>query len=263
MWPFPDEFRNPAHTGANRCLPCTAVNLGLVAIVAAAVAAFAPPAAGAVVVFGVAAVWLRGYLVPGTPSLTRRYLPDAVLARFGKQPSTEVPTGDPAEKLVTLGVLASPDDAALSPSFRAAWGDAAAKLADDPRAVRAAAAGTVSVAPDAVALRASEGHLVLLVNGSWAGEWPSRTALVADLATARVLAGDGWSDLDRPTRADLAARIRGLAECCPVCEEPTRVSEDTVESCCRSADVVAVTCPGCRARIAEFDPAPSAFAPGA
>jgi hypothetical protein len=163
--------------------------------------------------------------------------------------------------LTALGVV---DDAALDPSFRAAWADEATRLADDERILRGAAAATLSVDADAVALtRPAEGGVSLSVDDAWVGAWPSRTALVADLATERVLAGDGaWLALPRPRRADLAARIRGLARRCPACDAATRVSDETVASCCRASDVVAVSCPDCDERLAEFDPSPNRFAAG-
>lgn len=258
-----DALRDPVYTGANRCWPCTAVNLTLVALGAAVVGALAAAAGVVVAGLGVAAVWLRGYVVPGTPTLTRRYLPAAVLARFGKAPGgTAPPTGDPTERLSALGVLQD-DEPRLTRTFRDRWADTAGSLAGDERAVRRAAGEALAVPPADVTVETDGDGVSLVVGGDWVGQWPSRPALVADLSTELALSGRGWAGIERTERADLAARVRALAERCPVCDSPTRVSEDTVESCCGSAEVVAVTCPGCSARLAEFDPAPAAFAPGA
>jgi hypothetical protein len=257
------RLRQPAYTGANRCLPCTVVNLVVVAGGAVLAGLLAPVAGAVVAVLGVGAVWLRGYVVPGTPTLTRRYLPEPVLALFGKSPAPgEPPEGDPTEKLAALGVVAG-EEPALTRGFRAEWADRAADIAVDDAALRTTAGEVLSADPDAVALtHPEEGGVALEVDGSWVGGWPSRTALAADLATERTLAGDAWAGLDRLERVDLAARIRGLADRCPACGTGTTVSEDTVTSCCGSAEVVAVSCPGCEARLAEFDPSPQAFAPG-
>jgi len=79
-----ERLEQPEYTGENRCVPCTAVNLLLVAV-AAALAGRRNRALGALTLLaGAAAVWLRGYLVPGTPELTERYLPQSVLSAFGK-----------------------------------------------------------------------------------------------------------------------------------------------------------------------------------
>jgi hypothetical protein len=41
--------------------------------------------------FFLAVIALRGYLVPYTPTLTKRYLPDSVLRRFEKHPPDRIP----------------------------------------------------------------------------------------------------------------------------------------------------------------------------
>lgn len=257
-----DGLRDPVYTGANRCWPCTVVNLALVAVGAVALSMLAPVVGLGVAALGVVTIWLRGYVVPGTPTLTRRYLPPWVLARFGKVPGgTPPPGGDPTEQLSTLGVLDG-EDAQLTPTFRERWAETAAALSGREKTLRRAAGEALAVPPADVRVETGERGVDLTVTGDWVGQWPSQTALLADLATELTLADTGWTGLDRPERADLAARIRGLAERCPVCETPTQVSEDTVESCCGSAAVVAVTCPTCSARLVEFDPSPAAFAPG-
>jgi hypothetical protein len=271
-----DRLRNPAYTGRNRCYPCTALNVALVGTAAALAGTVAVPAGVAVACVGLAAVWLRGYVVPGTPRLTQQYLPDRLLALFGKQPSRrggfEVSDGatpggdDPTEVLATLGVLADADadDPALSAGFVASWSTAAGRFAGGDGVTREAAAEVLSVAPDRVGVTSGEtGGTVLTLDGEWVGNWPSRTALVADLAAELTLAGDAWAALDRAQRADLTARVRGLAAECPVCGGKTAVSDDTVESCCRSVAVVAVTCQGCGDRLAEFERSPAPFSPGA
>lgn len=57
--------------------------LTLVAAVLGPISAFAA--------FGASAVssYYRGYLIPGTPELTQRYLPDPVLAAFGRASGVE------------------------------------------------------------------------------------------------------------------------------------------------------------------------------
>jgi len=81
------SLRNPEHTGENRCVPCTVVNVVISAAVALVVGvALATPVGLVALAVCLAAVYLRGYLVPGTPTLTTRYLPDRVLALFDKGP---------------------------------------------------------------------------------------------------------------------------------------------------------------------------------
>ncbi|MEF8851174.1 MAG: hypothetical protein V5A44_03235 [Haloarculaceae archaeon] len=74
-----DRFRQPEYRGENRCVPCTVVNVGIAVSAALVVGtwgalavetAVAGAAAAAVLAVGLVAVWLRGYLVPGTPRWT-------------------------------------------------------------------------------------------------------------------------------------------------------------------------------------------------
>jgi len=264
------RLRDPVYTGPNRCWPCSVVNVVLVALGSVAVGVVAPVAGVAVGGVGVAVVWLRGYVVPGTPTLTRRYLPASVRGWFGKAPSRRPPdAADPADRLTELGVL-RPDAPRLASGFRDPWAATAGALSGDDRAIRRAAAAALSSPSAAVSLDDdgdgdSDGDgdgVTLTAGGEWIGRWPSRTALVADLATELTLSDTGWTGLDRAERADLAARIRAVAAACPVCGASTTVSDDTVESCCGPTEVVAVTCPDCSTRLAEFDPSPAAFAPG-
>jgi hypothetical protein len=81
-----DTLGQPEYTGENRCLPCTALNLAVAVGVAVVVGRRRRAVAGAWLAVAVALIALRGYLVPGTPELTKRYLPDRVLAWFGKDP---------------------------------------------------------------------------------------------------------------------------------------------------------------------------------
>jgi hypothetical protein len=70
-----DALRQPEHTGEYRCTPCTVVNSVIAVVLAAALAVLWLPAGVLALAVSLAANHLRGYLVPGTPELTRRYFP--------------------------------------------------------------------------------------------------------------------------------------------------------------------------------------------
>ena len=105
---FLERLRQPEYTGENRCLPCTVVNAIIAGALAAAATLLVTPVGGGVVlVLSLAAIYLRGYLVPGTPELTKRYLPDRVLRLFDKAPDLPDPgeTVDVEGYLLDAGVL--------------------------------------------------------------------------------------------------------------------------------------------------------------
>lgn len=84
-----DRLRQPAYTGENRCTPCTALNVAIAVVVSALVGRRRRALGLLVLGVSLAAIYLRGYLVPGTPQLTARYLPEDVRRSIGKDPVAE------------------------------------------------------------------------------------------------------------------------------------------------------------------------------
>ncbi|WP_336036679.1 hypothetical protein [Halobacterium yunchengense] len=258
-------LRRPEYTGENRCLPCTAVNLVVVAAASAAAAAWSTLAAGVgVAVVGVALVYARGYVVPGTPTLTQRLLPDRVLAYFehGGPAADAADDGvddadrdfDPESALRDAGALtpcADRDDLCLDSVFRTAWrSEMAAAAADLDAAVGRLLPDSVEDPAD-VEFRGES--VVARVSGTTVAQWPSRAAFVADAAGAAALADADpeWPDREFAERTRLLAGLRLWLDRCSVCDGRVELGEETVESCCRSVPVVAASCTSCGARVFE------------
>lgn len=249
-----ERVRQPEYTGENRCLPCTIVNVCIAVGLSAVVGVLATPVAGGLVLAGsLAAIWLRGYLVPGTPELTKRYLPDSVLRLFGKAPDLPDPgeTVDVEAYLDGLGaVREGDDDVELTPAFEAAWRREIDAVKADP----AAAAGEVlSLEDPGVETRGDA--TVVTDGGMAAANWPSGPALVADLGADRLLEqrDPSWNERDHAERGRILAGLRVFLETCPDCGGTPELGEDTVESCCRRAQVYTYTCPDCGARLLEVE----------
>ncbi len=255
------ELRRPEYTGENRCLPCTFLNLALVAVAGLALVVWVAPAVGvALVVLGTALVYARGYVIPGTPTLTERYLPDRVLAYFehgGPTNATSPPSRsdfDPERALVTTGALvpcADGDDLCLDRSFRTDWRSVMPDAADDVDGVLDYMLPTSFDDPATVEFRGAT--VVARVENTSVAEWPSRAAFVADAAGAVALADadPAWDDHGFAQRTQLLAGLRLWLDRCSVCDGRVELGEETVESCCRSVPVVAASCTSCGARIFE------------
>ena len=84
--PVLDRIRQPAYTGENRCLPCTVLNVAIAFLATVLAAPLGPVAVAVVFAASMGSIYFRGYLIPGTPTLTKRYLPAPVLEAFGKEP---------------------------------------------------------------------------------------------------------------------------------------------------------------------------------
>lgn len=308
-----DRIRKPEYTGSNRCMPCTIVNVVLAAVFGLGLAVVSAPLGLVVFAAGLSFIYLRGYLVPGTPTLTKRYLPDRLLALFDKDPhprsspvgpSTSDPTstspsdpelgedgtsiGDPERLLRSLDAVEpceNVDDLCLTDAFESAWyarmspedgpdEKAVARLLDaseeavtihregDGEAEDGNGAGTgrvsVSLSPDPDSNPKT--HSGSTSTGGPRGEgwreWPSIGALAADVAAAEELESRSseWRTLSVDHRLGILSALRMFLERCPRCDAPIVPGSETVESCCRSWEVLAVTCDECGERYLELDP---------
>ncbi len=268
---LPHWLRDPRYTGANRCLPCTVVNLAIAVVMALAIAVVSLPWALAVLGLCMLIIAVRGYLIPGTPTLTKRYLPDRVLGWFDERPDRALdgtvdgdgrPIG-PGRTLLNAGVLREDpavDDYVLEESFHVAWIDRATTVADrDGDATELAR--FLDVDPELVSLVDRGYAFVASLDGEWIGQWESRSAFVADMAAAAVLAErfDEWSTLSTARRSELLGGLRLFVERCPTCDGTVTLGTTVVESCCRQYDVLAATCDDCGARLFEADVDPDAL----
>lgn len=267
-----DSLRRPAYTGSNRCWPCTVLNAGVAVaasgLVAAGLTAAGYPAAGAAAALGVlvvstAAIWLRGYLVPGTPTLTARYFPQWLLEQFGKaEPAdVEVPeesgegTFDPERLYVEMDALEEcrGDDLCLTDGFRTAWWDGIAAARDrDNDANHERLVAELGLDEDLVENNDVSAHvkhpdrgLIVL--------WPSRTALLADVAATEAIEArfDGWSSLAPFERMGLLHGLRAFLGACPECEGDMSFDSEPIPSCCSEQQVVTLTCDDCESRLIE------------
>lgn len=312
-----DALRKPEYVGENRCPPCTAVNVAIAIAGSALILArsrrrrdrlFAVAALGG----SLAAIYLRGYLVPGTPELTKRYLPERVLAAFGKEPAREGSryggwepiddagkddsegTGTDAAETDSTGT--DPDSGGdgedpkretmerieyrreneVDPEAFLSSIDAVEPTADgtdlrlteefadrveagledhreEPRDLEAIA-GLFGVDRAEVTVKDRE-HPAVAIGGR-IRTWPGDGALVADLATAGAIEDrtDRWRTVPLEQRVEILEALRAFHERCPYCRGPISMSSDTVDSCCRSYEVVMLGCEACDAPLLEFDP---------
>jgi hypothetical protein len=278
-----EGLRQPAYTGENRCMACTAVNGVLAVAVALAAAAgvlaldaspsIAAATGGVVLALSAASIWLRGYLVPGTPELTKRYMPEWLLAWFGKAPETaggldgsgagDTASGadvddpgdvevDPERVLLEAGAIEpceDVDDLCLNDDFAATWqaeidGVGDIEVAD--------ALATFGFETDDYELARRDDAVLLNRGPHRVGQWPSEAALIADVAGARALADryPDWDDLPAVAKGRVLNGLRVFLETCPD-GSPAEFREETVESCCSSYDVVTVECTGTGERLFE------------
>lgn len=262
-----DRFKRPEYTGENRCVPCTIVNVAIAIVLGGGVAAgtgwfLAAPFIGAVsgtsiIVVSLVVIYLRGFLVPGTPWFTERYLPDRVLTRFDKlgvAPSVDERL-DAEGLLLFAGVVEEcedEDDLCLTEEFDAAW-SARIDERTSMEVSRGDLAELLSVEAADLSIDRFEDALVAHYGGRRIGQWESDASFIADMAAASVLSEQvpEWSSIDVRERSGLLAGLRVFLESCPSCGGALSMGESVVESCCRSVDVVTIECTVCEGRLLE------------
>lgn len=257
------NLRQPEYTGENRCIPCTVLNVLIAGVVSGLVGVASLSLAVAVFTFSVVVIYFRGYLVPGTPTLTRGYFPDRVLRVFDKETTgfdvriesnaDEVDVERVLQDVAALEDCEERNDLCLTPGFRAMWYTQMDGLdVDDAKPTVGAILG---IGADRVSVLPRSRSFEVKVDGETAGSWESREAFVTDMATERVLGErvEDWTDLSVEGRTAVANGLRVYLDRCPRCHGPVRLSEETVGSCCRSREVLASRCQDCGVRLFEIE----------
>jgi len=297
-----DELRQPDYTGENRCEPCTVLNLVIAAVAGSLIARKSRLGGLLAIGISIALIYLRGYLVPGTPTLTKRYLPPAVLRWFGKDPDPDVASGlggtdtlapvdsdagpgdadtdsanaddvrsadaaaasesddaGEADELADASALDletlfldhdvlepcdDRDDLCLTDTFEADWFDEIDAVEESGLDAAAAIdAFGFDADSDDVGLEERGEARTLRSQSGVAGRWPSRAALLADVAASHALESwlPDWDAFDPETKGVVLNGLRMFLETCPSGGD-VRMGEEVVESCCSSHEVIAVTC---------------------
>lgn len=211
------RIRNPRHTGRNRCWPCTVLNVGVVVLVGAVLSTARSDAVALLAVgAGLSVVWLRGYLVPGTPRIGRQ-LPEPVRSWFGTHdPAAALPA---TERLVAAGVL--DDDLDIAADADVAIAEQASALAADRAALEAAVSERFDATDVSVNRRLGGGErwFALDDDGQTVSQWEARPLVALDVAGAALL-DDRLADWDRGDdreRTTMLALLRYAVSDCPDC----------------------------------------------
>lgn len=262
---FVDHLRQPAYTGENRCIPCTIANVAIAGIGSAAVATRSKKLGGAAFAASLGAIRLRGYLIPGTPTLTKQYLPDRVLRWFDKRPTTtsiavddtdETIRVDPEQVLLDTRAAApckNGTDLCLQSDFQASWRERQYALRNETLDSEDLL-DTLGASTE-VSVKEYGDALVAGIDDTMLGQWPSQAAVVADVAAAAELAEryPDWERLNPAERARVLTSLRIFIEECPECNGSVRVEQEVVESCCMSHDVVVSACQNCDSQLFEIE----------
>ncbi|APE95369.1 hypothetical protein [Halodesulfurarchaeum formicicum] len=251
------QYQNSQYTGANRCAKCTVFNL-VATVLAAGLIATANLLVGAFVfVIGLASIYFRGYLIPGTPTLTKRYLPLNVLRWFGHEPTATDGRGPSIESvLLEAGVLhEGAQDLYIDPDFQQAWRTRVQErrgAADDQ--LLGQIGGLEAEQLDQANVESSEDGVAAAVSDVQIARWDSRGVFLADVAAAQELEQryGSWETLSFDERTAVLGGLRLWLEWCPYCDGRVTLGQETVETCCDTIEVVVGACEDCNRRLFEL-----------
>jgi len=261
----PKQVMNPGYTGENRCIPCTVVNLGIGGIISVVVASKFLLLGTLFFAGSVLTIYLRGYLIPGTPGLTKKYLPQRVLRIFGKEPDHTVSDGlaeidvksteftkntgtnvdlTPEEVLVEVGVVKSCSDGSdlcLTTEFAQRW---IREIRSASRTTPEQLAETYNLPQDKVTITETEAGCVVEYDHGVLGHWPSETAILLEVTASQILQEfhPKWDELSIDQRGILLMSVRLFTPECPQSRTEPSFEKGTVETCCNEFSVLNLTC---------------------
>lgn len=268
-----ERLRRPEYTGENRCRACTAVNVAIAMVASGLLGLASPPLGIVTFAVSVALIYIRGYLVPGTPEMTRRYLPERILRYFDEHPARRTTASD-GPQFETLEKLAYEREHAVDETAFLWDVEAVEETSDGPEATEAFASdvwrrverrrdepvspGDVAelfqVSPDG--LEFQDRDYPAMKVGLRIRKWPSEGALRADVANheALVARSDRWLDVPQEQRLEILETLRTYLRECPTCRGRLAFHDETVESCCGEYEVAVYGCVDCEERLVELDP---------
>lgn len=260
-----ERLHQPEYTGENRCIPCTVVNVVIAVATSVLISLVAPPIGLITFVSFAGIIYLRGYLIPGTPTLTKRYFPDRMLRWFDK-PTSEAAYAahnksegeiDAEGVLLAIGAIeecTDEPDLCLSPEFSEVWNSHSKQL-QETGDVEDILGAVLDMNVNHVSVNDRATSFVVYADRRQVGQWESHAAFIADMAAEQTLREytHGWSEFPADEKSVILASLRVFVEQCPTCGGSVQIQEEIVESCCRSREVIASACQECGARLFEIE----------
>jgi hypothetical protein len=275
---LPVSLKNEEYIGENRCWPCTIANcvIGFVlgSVLTTMLILRTPVSVVQSLFIGVLftsisyiLIYARGYLIPKTPELTKKHLPQKILKIFGKSNNHKFNIEDPwhisvdtdshnwnsdvDSVLTDIGALEeceNKDDLCITDKFDRQW---RRKLDDieDNAVTGSKVARKIGFSSNSdyyieSKLMEDSTYHVLMTGDTVVAQWPSEAAIYADFTALMVLESwiDGWDELPPNTRGKLTHGLRLFLDDCPTSGGDTVIDEKKVESCCDSTRVITIEC---------------------
>ncbi|MGN8215881.1 hypothetical protein [Halococcus salifodinae] len=249
-----NKLRQPEYTGENRCYPCTYLNVFISVILSSFIGLFvSPPTGGIALVLSLVVIYLRGYIIPGTPTITQQYFPDRVLQWFGKAQSADKDVAKVSNEVIDSDLIEYSEkleDLKLVDEVKNRWHTEIRK-ADQEVVEHRLKSLTKS---DEVELREADGVAYVMADNEMVLQRRSRPAIVADIAILPILSVKlpSWERYSLNEKSDAMRVVRMFMDDCPACGSDLTLDQTAVESCCTSKEVYTLSCPECKTQMSEM-----------
>ena len=157
------------------------------------------------------------------------------------------------DRMIDAGIIEPTDggdDLILTSDFADRWWSEISTHRDDGLA-KGRLAELLEMDEDDVSLEDTTGAFVAYHNEEEIGDWPSRSAFIADISLYPVMDEwfDLWGNIDATTRSELIGRFRAFLESCPSCEGRLDFDED--HDSVTDAMSIRISCEACQDVLVE------------
>jgi hypothetical protein len=153
-----------------------------------------------------------------------------------------------------IGPCEHEDDLCLQSDFRTDWRSRIETIRDcDPGQKQLE--GAVDDPDGELTFEPVDGNVIAIHDNATVGQWSSSAAIIADVAATAVLPShiSSWEELTAVERLQLLGSLRLFLDNCPECDGTVELSQEAVDSCCRSYDVISAACRVCGAHVFEVE----------
>jgi len=247
------RLRDDRYTGENRCQKCTALNLCLVMAASIAIYLYSRVLSVLFIMVSLSVIYLKGYVVPGTPVITKKYAPQAVMRYFDGKNRVDDRTEDAESVLRRYGVLTTEKASgevrltnSIIDGFRR-QGSTTNSISEDQ--IR----GILGAGEYQVDIREISDAAVAINGGDKICQWPSIAAVNCDIAARNVLEAQigEWNQFSPRKRGLILRSFRSLIKDCPKCQSENSIGTSVQSSCCSSKTVLTVECEICQSNFVE------------
>ncbi|WP_152421553.1 hypothetical protein [Haloferax gibbonsii] len=256
-----DRLKNPKYTGTNRCLKCTYVNVAIASVGGGIIAFYGTLLhAGLAFVVALCVIYFWGYLIPGTPRITKQYFPASLYSVFHHTRGNESQQGFEGvfdvEQVIVQNNIASleEEDLQLDPAFRNDWSNKITSMSFEDAAYGLESFPNIKTE---LTFRNTGGKFCARHLGEQLAVWESKEACIAHFAGMEVLPSHLQTE-DQYTLEEQYQLVGSLRLFTPICPCGGGITEkiETIESCCDIRETLVLNCSDCGAQLFEMQDPP-------